>query len=90
VKAKLEDTRSPQQISAWLRTEYPDRPARHICHETIYRALYLGRKGIPLGGNEQFKIPPNTLTPTPRCRTSGSSTPSISTASGTATTIDAH
>lgn len=45
VKAKLEDTWSPQQISAWLRTEYPDRPAWHICHETIYQALYLGRKG---------------------------------------------
>jgi IS30 family transposase len=45
VKAKLEDTWSPQQISAWLRTEYPDRPAWHICHETIYQALYLGRQG---------------------------------------------
>jgi IS30 family transposase len=45
VKAKLEDTWSPQQVSAWLRTEYPDRPAWHICHETIYQALYLGRKG---------------------------------------------
>jgi transposase, IS30 family len=44
VKAKLEDTWSPQQISAWLRSEYPDRPAWHICHETIYQALYLGRK----------------------------------------------
>jgi IS30 family transposase len=45
VKAKLEDTWSPQQVSAWLRTEYPDRPEWHLCHETIYQALYLGRKG---------------------------------------------
>jgi IS30 family transposase len=45
VKVKLEDTWSPQQISARLRTEYPDRPAWHVCHETIYQALYLGRKG---------------------------------------------
>jgi transposase, IS30 family len=45
VKGKLEDTWSPQQISAWLRSEYPDRPEWHICHETIYQAVYLGRKG---------------------------------------------
>ena len=45
VKAKLDDTWSPQQISAWLRTDYPDRPEWHICHETIYQAVYLGRKG---------------------------------------------
>ena len=45
VADKLEDTWSPQQISAWLRAEYPDRPEWHICHETIYQALYLGRKG---------------------------------------------
>jgi IS30 family transposase len=45
VKDKLEDTSSPQQISAWLRTEHPARPEWHVCHETIYQALYLGRKG---------------------------------------------
>jgi len=45
VADKLEDTWSPQQISAWLRVEYPDRPEWHICHETIYQALYLARKG---------------------------------------------
>ena len=43
VRAKLEDTWSPQQISA--RTEHPDRLEWHVCHETIYQALYLGRKG---------------------------------------------
>lgn len=36
---------SKKQISAWLRSEYPDRPQWHICHETIYQALYLGHKG---------------------------------------------
>jgi IS30 family transposase len=46
VKDKLEeDTWSPQQISPWLRAEYPDRSEWHMCHETIYQALYLGRKG---------------------------------------------
>jgi transposase, IS30 family len=45
VKAKLEDTWSPQQIASWLRTEHVGRTEWHICHETIYQALYLGRKG---------------------------------------------
>jgi len=45
VAAKLEETWSPQQIASWLRTEYTERRDWHICHETIYQALYLGRKG---------------------------------------------
>ena len=45
VATKLDDTWSPQQISAWLRSEFPDRPDWHLCHETIYQAVYLGRKG---------------------------------------------
>jgi transposase, IS30 family len=45
VAAKLEDTWSPQQISAWLRSDYPEQPDWHLCHETIYQAVYLGRKG---------------------------------------------
>ncbi|MGX1480859.1 UNVERIFIED_CONTAM: IS30 family transposase [Streptomyces canus] len=36
---------SPEQIAAHLRTRWPDRPERHLCHETIYRALYQGAKG---------------------------------------------
>jgi IS30 family transposase len=35
---------SPEQIAAWLRTEYPDQPRWHVCHETIYQALYNGAK----------------------------------------------
>jgi hypothetical protein len=42
VQAKLELEWSPEQIAAWLRTAYPDQPGRHVCHETIYQALYLG------------------------------------------------
>jgi hypothetical protein len=36
---------SGSQISPWLRAEYPVRSVWHMCHETIYQALYLGRKG---------------------------------------------
>lgn len=45
VQQKLELEWSPQQIAAWLRDEHPDRPGWHLCHETIYQALYCGGKG---------------------------------------------
>ena len=45
VQAKLELEWSPQQIAAHLRVAYPDRPDWHLCHETIYQALYHGGKG---------------------------------------------
>jgi IS30 family transposase len=36
---------SPQQIAAWLVSTYPDEPAMHVSHETIYRALYVQARG---------------------------------------------
>jgi IS30 family transposase len=45
VQAKLELEWSPEQIAGWLRTAFPDRPGWHICHETIYQAVYLGGRG---------------------------------------------
>ncbi len=45
VQAKLELEWSPEQIAGWLRTMFPDRPDWHVCHETIYQALYLGGRG---------------------------------------------
>jgi IS30 family transposase len=35
---------SPEQIAAWLRLTHPDRTSWHVCHETIYRAIYRGGK----------------------------------------------
>lgn len=32
---------SPEQISNMLRIRFPDRPEMYVCHETIYRALYV-------------------------------------------------
>jgi transposase, IS30 family len=46
VQAKLELEWSPQQVAAYLRVAYPDRPDWHVCHETIYQALYHGRGGL--------------------------------------------
>jgi IS30 family transposase len=45
VQSKLEQEWSPEQIAAHLRSEFPDRPAWHLCHETIYQALYRGARG---------------------------------------------
>jgi transposase, IS30 family len=36
---------SPEQIAAHLRRTYPEHPSWHVCHETIYQALYHGGKG---------------------------------------------
>jgi len=46
VQSKLELEWSPEQIAAWLRAEFPERPRWHVCHETIYQALYNGANGV--------------------------------------------
>ena len=45
VQEKLELEWSPAQIAAHLREAYPDRPAWHLCHETIYQGLFNGGRG---------------------------------------------
>ncbi|WP_331773377.1 IS30 family transposase (plasmid) [Embleya sp. NBC_00888] len=45
VQARLDLEWSPEQIAAHLRALWPDRPERHLCHESIYRALYQGARG---------------------------------------------
>lgn len=42
VAAKLGNRWSPGQVSRWLRRRYPRRPSWHVCHETIYEAVYRG------------------------------------------------
>ena len=42
VQKKLKVQWSPEQIAGWLRTEHPDRPEWHVCHETIYQGIYFG------------------------------------------------
>ncbi|MDX2565268.1 IS30 family transposase [Streptomyces sp. TX20-6-3] len=46
VQAKLDLEWSPEQIAAHLRALWPNRPERHLCHETVYRALCQGAKGV--------------------------------------------
>ena len=45
VEQQLRQDWSPEQIAAWLVITYPDEPAMHVSHETIYRALYVQARG---------------------------------------------
>jgi IS30 family transposase len=47
VQERLDLDWSPEQVAAWLRLEHPDRAEWHVCHETIYQALYSpGKSGL--------------------------------------------
>jgi len=45
VQGKLEDKWSPEQISAMLAAEFPDRPEMRVSHETIYQSVYVQGRG---------------------------------------------
>lgn len=45
VQEKLDVEWSFEQISAWLRREHPERTGWHLCHETIYQAVYNPARG---------------------------------------------
>ena len=45
VQGKLEENWSPEQISAMLAAEFPDRPEMRVSHETIYQAIYVQGRG---------------------------------------------
>lgn len=45
VQEKLDKHWSPEQISGWLRREFPDNDAMNVCHETICQAIYVQSKG---------------------------------------------
>lgn len=42
IASKLDKHWSPAQISRWLRRRWPKRHSWHLCHETIYEAVYRG------------------------------------------------
>lgn len=45
VAAKLQLNWSPEQISRWLKLEFPGEQTMHVSHETIYRSLYVQARG---------------------------------------------
>ncbi len=45
VSDKLASKWSPEQVVGWLKQTYPESPAMHISHETIYRSLFIQARG---------------------------------------------
>ena len=45
VASKLLLDWSPQQISGWLKSQYPDEASLRVSHETIYRSLFIQTRG---------------------------------------------
>jgi IS30 family transposase len=37
---------SPEQISGWLKTQYPDDKSMRVSHETIYRSLFIQARSV--------------------------------------------
>src|SRR5580704_11039808 len=37
---------SPEQISGWLKSEYPEDENMRVSHETIYRSLFIQARGV--------------------------------------------
>ena len=37
---------SPEQISGWLKTQYPEDEGMRVSHETIYRSLFIQARGV--------------------------------------------
>lgn len=46
VAAKLQLSWSPEQISGWLKREYPEEERNQVSHETIYRSLFVQARGV--------------------------------------------
>jgi IS30 family transposase len=46
VASKLILDWSPEQISGWLKAEYPDDGSMRVSHETIYRSLFIQARGV--------------------------------------------
>ena len=46
VASKLSLEWSPEQISGWLKAEFPDDESMRVSHETIYRSLFIQARGV--------------------------------------------
>ena len=46
VASKLILDWSPEQISGWLETQYPEDESLRVSHETIYRSLFIQTRGV--------------------------------------------
>src|SRR5450631_761830 len=46
VASKLILDWSPEQITGWLKTQYPEDESMRVSHETIYRSLFIQARGV--------------------------------------------
>jgi IS30 family transposase len=46
VASKLAIEWSPEQVSGWLKAQYPDDKSMRVSHETIYRSLFIQSRGV--------------------------------------------
>ena len=46
IASKLVLDWSPEQISGWLKMQYPENPSLRVSHETIYRSLFIQARGV--------------------------------------------
>jgi IS30 family transposase len=46
VASKLILDGSPEQISGWLKSEYPGDESMRVSHETMYRSLFIQARGV--------------------------------------------
>jgi transposase, IS30 family len=46
VTSKLKQNWSPEQISGWLKREYPREEEKQVSHETIYKSLFIQARGV--------------------------------------------
>ena len=46
VAGKLMLDWSPEQVSGWLKSEYPEDESMRVSHETIYRSLFIQARGV--------------------------------------------
>src|ERR1700737_5411787 len=46
VESKLILDWAPEQISGWLKIQYPDDESMRVSHETIYRSLFIQARGV--------------------------------------------
>ena len=46
VASKLVLDWSPEQISGWLKSQYPEDKSMRVSHETIYRSLFIQARGV--------------------------------------------
>ena len=46
VASKLILDWSPEQISGWLKNQYPKDESMRVSHETIYRSLFIQARGV--------------------------------------------